>query len=78
MKMSNLKWRFWLWCRQHRGLINWYKNKSVLWSKKEQNLQRSLQATHESFGEKLIKTTDDVDWGEETDSFEIENCSFRN
>ncbi len=69
-KLSNLKWRFWLWCRNHRGWINWHKNLSVHWSEKEQNTQRSLQATHDHFGQMLIQPTDDVDWGPETDSFQ--------
>lgn len=69
MKVNSLEWKFWVWRRKHRGLINWYKNLSVHWSEKEQKLQRSLQATHEDLGSILLKTTDDVVWGEETDSY---------
>lgn len=47
---------------------NWYRNLSIHWSKREQELQAGVARTHKAIGDRLIKTTDDVDWGDETDS----------
>lgn len=51
-------------------VTNWYKNLSVYWSKKEQQLQAGVARTHVGIGAILIKTTDGVNWGKETDSLD--------
>lgn len=68
------KLRFWFWMWKHSGYTlvpKWYKNLSVHWSKKEQKLQRSLGLLHKSIGANLIKSTDDIDWGDEIEYVDL-------
>ena len=67
--MKKLNYWFKVWQLTGYPMVpKWYKNLSILWSKKEQNLQAGIARTHKQIGETLITTTDDVEWGDETDS----------
>lgn len=70
--MKKLNYWFTLWQLRNypvsRLVPNWFWNLSWLWSSKERELQAGVERTHKALGERLIKTTDDVQWGSETDS----------
>lgn len=75
--MKNLIFRFKVWRLMGYPLApKWYKNLSVHWSKREQELQRSMARVHQGFRDNTIKATDKVDWGVETDSGEIKYINF--
>lgn len=56
---DSIRIRFKLWqLRGYPWVPNWYKNLSILWSKKEQNLQAGVARTHKAIGESLMTETE--------------------
>lgn len=53
--ISKLKFWFWLWRVKGYPIVpKWYKNMSILWSAREQRLQKNIGMLHAGIGDILV------------------------